>query len=169
MEYKNKKEQKKERQEKKETTQKIVEIALWIIAISIVAGVIFWVVTLPKLPQTEVISNTGIHWHSNLSIKINGENINIPAGVGIGAVHSPMHTHESDGTIHAEYSGVVREKDLTLGNFFKIWGKTFNSNEIMGNINGEGGTLKMLVNGVENTEFGEYVMKDGDNIEIIFE
>jgi len=170
MEYKNKKEHKKERQEKKESTRKILEISLWVIAIGIVIGVVFWVVTLPKLPQTEIISNTGVHWHPHLSIKINGENIEIPANIGIGgAVHNPMHTHEADGIIHAEYSGVVREKDLTLGNFFKIWGKTFNSNEIMGNIDGEGGKLKMLVNGVENKEFDKYVMKDNDNIEIIFE
>jgi hypothetical protein len=169
MENKNKKEVKKERQDKKESTKKIVGIILWIIAAVVIGGVVIWVVTLPKIPQSEIISSTGIHWHPHISIKIKGENVEIPAGIGIGAVHNPMHTHEPDGVVHMEYGGVVRERDTRIGNFFNVWGKDFSSKGIMGNVNGEGGTLKMLVNGVENTEFENYQMKDNDNIEIIFE
>jgi len=95
--------------------------------------------------------------------------VDIPTNIGIGAVHNPMHTHESDGTIHMEYGGLVHEKDVLLGNFFKTWGKDFSSEGIMGSINGEDGVLKMTVNGIENSEFENYSIKDGDRIEIVFE
>jgi hypothetical protein len=167
--YKNKKELKKERQEKGESFKKIKEVVLWVIAILFIGYGIFWLVTLPKLPQSEIISSTGIHWHPKVSITIKGEKVIIPAGIGIGAVHNPMHTHETDGTIHMEYGGVVREDDTRLGKFFDVWGEDFSGASITGNISGEGGTLKMMVNGVENFEFENYMMKDGDVIEIIFE
>lgn len=168
MDDKNKKELKKERQENKASNKKIKEITLWAIAIAVVVGGIFWLVTLPKLPQSKTVSNIGIHWHPKISVTIKGEKIDIPANIGIGAVHSPMHTHEADGVVHMEYGGVVRESDTILGKFFDTWGKDFSSKGIMGNIDGEDGIMSMKVNGVENSEFENYMMKDGDNIEIIF-
>ena len=168
-EHKNKKELKTERQEKSEFHKKTKEIILWIIAIGFILYGIFWLVTLPKLPQSEIVSNAGIHWHPKVSISIKGEKITVPAGIGIGAVHSPMHTHEADGTIHVEYGGVVRQYDITLGKFFNTWGKDFSSTSIMNNTSGDGGVLRMTVNGENNTEFENYPMKDGDKIEIIFE
>lgn len=169
MENKNKQKAKQEIQEKKKSLKKIKQAILWVVILSIVGYGIFWIVTLPKIPQSELISSTGIHWHSNISIIIKGEKVDIPTNIGIGAVHSPMHTHESDGTVHMEYSGLVRAKDVLLDNFFKTWGKDFNSKGIMGNINGKDGVLRMTVNGVENSEFENYSIKDGDTIEIIFE
>lgn len=166
---KNKKELKKERQEKSGSFKKIKEIILWVIAIGFILYGIFWLVTLPKLPKSQIVSNVGIHWHPNISIKIKGEKIIIPANIGIGAVHSPMHTHKEDGTIHMEYGGVVRQYDITLGKFFDTWGKDFSSTSIMGNKSGDGGVVRMTVNGENNTEFENYIMNDGDVIEIIFE
>jgi len=165
----NKKEIKKEKQDRKESNKKVKEVLIWVISLGLVGYAIFWVMTLPKLPQTAVISQSGIHWHPNISITIKGEKIEIPAGIGIGAVHNPMHTHEADGTVHMEYGGIVREKDTRVGNFFKVWGKDFDATGIMGNKVGVGGGMIMMVNGVENTEFDNYLMKDGDKIEIIFE
>ncbi len=168
IENKNKKELKKERQEKRMTGKKIIGIVLWAVVLVAIGGVILWVLMLPKLPQSEIVSNSGIHWHPKISISINGEDVEIPANIGIGAVHSPMHTHDTDGVIHMEYGGLVRAKDILLGNFFKTWGKEFSSGGIMGKINGKDGTLKMTVNGVENSEFENYSMKDGDIINITF-
>lgn len=167
--YKNKKEEKKERQEKAKSTKKIIWISLWVGVALVVLYGIFWIVTLPKLPQSKIISRNGLHWHPKISIIIKGEEVEIPASIGIGAVHRPMHTHKSDGTIHMEYNGVVRENTLRVGNFFDVWGKDFSADSILGNIAGEdGGTIKMLVNGKENTEFENYIMKDGDIIKIIY-
>ncbi len=45
----------------------------------------------------------------------------------------------------------------------------FNSDCILDNCNGLNGTLKMYVNGSENTEFNHYMPSDGDEIKIVFE
>ncbi len=165
----NKKEIKKERQDKKELIKKIRSIIVWAFIVGVVGYGVFWVVTLPKLPDSEIISENGIHSHANISIKIKGKEIEVPANIGIGAVHNPMHTHDPDGTVHMEYGGVVRGSDTLVGRFFDAWGKDFSSEGVMGNINGKDGVLKMTVNGVENSDFEKYSMKDGDAIEITFE
>ena len=117
-----------------------------------------------------IISRNGLHWHSNVNINILGETHGIPAGIGIEKLpHNPMHTHDSDNIIHMEFSGTVEKDDLRLGEFFKIWGKTFNKDCIFDKCSGLEGRLSMLVNSRENTEFENYIMQDEDKIEIIFE
>lgn len=126
----------------------------------IFAGITVWFfVSKSPSPESEIIARNGLHWHANLSVNIFGETQDIPAGLGLERLpHNPMHTHDRDGVIHMEFAGLVKENDLLLGNFFKIWRKTFPE-----------GQSKMLVNGKENSEFENYVMQDGDKIEIIFE
>jgi len=68
-----------------------------------------------------------------------------------------------------EFSGLCLEDDLRLGRFFEIWGKRFNKNCIFDKCSGPEGQLKMFVNGELNYEFENYMMKDGDKIEIIFD
>jgi len=117
----------------------------------------------------EIISKNGIHWHSRISIRVKGENIPIPANIGISGVHNPIHTHDADGVVHLEFSGIVADRNLRLKEFFRVWGKKFNKECIFDNCNGPGGQVKMLVNGEPNAEFENYIMKDGDVIEIIYE
>jgi len=121
---------------------------------------------------SEVISANGLHWHPTLEIYVKGEKQNIPANIGIGPHYvsmptfdssmrmTAMHTHEPDGTIHLEFSGRVAKDDITLGNFFRIWGKDMRS---------FGTTMTMTVNGIENTEYENYPMRDGDVIELRYE
>jgi hypothetical protein len=141
----------------------------WIVFGLLVVGLVVWIVTLPRVADGEFLSKTGIHYHPHLTITIKGENIPIPKDVGIGAVHNPVHTHDADGIVHLEFEGVVKKEDTKLGKFFEVWGKDFSKDSIMGNKTGAGGTVKMKVNGAENTEFENYLMKDGDKIEIIYE
>lgn len=141
----------------------------WIVFGLLVVGLIVWIATLPRIPESDIISNAGIHYHPHLSITIKGENVPIPAGIGMGAMEHSIHTHEPDGIVHLEFSGVVKKEDTKLGVFFKIWGKDFSKDSIMGHKTGDGGTVKFKVNGVENVEFENYLMKDGDKIEIIYE
>lgn len=109
-----------------------------------------------------------IHWHPHLRIEINGEDIFIPTDIGITqTVHYPIHTHDATGTIHMEIDAPTSE-NIRLAYFFKVWGKTFNESCIFEYCNGENGTVKMLVNGKPNTEYGNYIMHDGDKIEIIY-
>lgn len=133
-------------------------------------GLIIWYIAArPPAPQSEIISRNGIHWHPELSITIKGQEQEIPANLGIGIRHEPIHTHDSSGVLHLERQGLIREKDIKLARFFEIWGKQFNSDCIFDSCNGPAGTVKMFVNSQENTEFENYQMKDGDKIEIRYE
>ena len=117
-----------------------------------------------------------IHWHPKLTIIIKGEKQLIPTNIGIsigknmdnqisGMRMSPTHTHESDGTIHLENNKPwLKPETLTLGYFFEVWGKNFNSSCIFEYCSGENGKLTMTVNGKPNDEFDKYVMHDGDDI-----
>ena len=129
--------------------------------------------------ESEVISESGIHWHPELTILIKRQKQEIPADVGIGVQYrdnrwfDPMmqmtdiHTHDNSGTLHWEVmSGPVKKGHVKLGAFFEIWGKPFNTTQLFEYKNGESGTLTMLVNGQPNTAFETYVVKDGDKIEI---
>lgn len=116
-----------------------------------------------------VISTNGMHWHPKIAISIRGEDVPIPANIGLIGGHNPMHTHETDGTIHLEYEGIVREGDIRLGKFFELWGKEFNSNQIFENTNSDTEQVRMYVNGEENTEFDNYLLQETDLIEVKFE
>lgn len=151
-------------------------IVLWAIILLAVAAGIGGIYALynyiqkqPRTPASAIISRNGIHWHSKLSIYINSVEQEIPANIGIGARHQPIHTHDASGVIHLEFQAVVAEKDTTLGKFFKIWNKQFNQNCIFDSCGNENQRIKMLVNGKENTEFDNYQMQDNDKIEIRYE
>ncbi len=129
----------------------------------------WYVVTRPDVPAAEAISHTGLHWHPELAISIHGKREAIPASIGLGALHNPVHTHDDDNVIHLEFQGLVRKDDLRVGEFFEVWGKTFNRDQILDYRNGPEGTVKMLVNGQPNDQFENYVMQDKDKIEIRYE
>lgn len=156
---------------KKKQQQHTKNTLLWgIPAILIVIGI--WLVA--RSPQTAniddpIISRSGIHWHPNLEIWIKGERVTIPANIGLGPVHSDMHTHKENDQIHLEMSRAVRESDTELGMFFDVWGKEFNSQCIIDACNSDEGVVRMFVNGEENTEFERYHMRDGDKIQIRYE
>ena len=68
-----------------------------------------------------------------------------------------------------EMQGVVIKDDTKLAYFFRVWGKDFNSTKLFDKTNGPDGTVKMMVNGQENKEFENYLMKDSDRIEVRYE
>lgn len=117
----------------------------------------------------DIISKNGIHTHAVLQIFDHDTQIDIPANIGLLGGHNPMHTHDPDGTIHMEYEGLVTKDDIKLGRFFEVWKKDFSSKQVLGLVNGEGGTVKMFVNKVINDQFEDYEMQDGDIIEIRYE
>ena len=131
-----------------------------------------------KTQNVNGIPQQPIHWHPKLKIIIKGEEQFIPPNIGIsignnidnqisGMRMSPTHTHESDGTIHLENNRPWQKPEtLTLGYFFKTWGKNFNSSCIFEYCNNENGTLIMTANGKPNYEFEVYTMHDKDKIVI---
>jgi len=132
--------------------------ALGFIAVFVVVvGVLGFSLQSSPAEQGSVLSQNGLHWHARLSVRVNGEAVDIPTNMGLGAVHNPIHTHDDEpGLIHMEFGGRVTQSDLALQKFFDVWGKNF------------GTARSMTVNGKENTEFENYHMQDNDVIEISY-
>ncbi len=126
-----------------------------------------------NVPDDQILAKAGLHWHPKLTITINGEKKELDNSIGMaGNIHQEMHTHDEDykqGVIHMEMKGVVTKDETKLGRFFQVWGKDFNSNKILDKEATTAGMIKMSVNGQQNNEFENYLMKDGDNIEIKYE
>lgn len=118
-----------------------------------------------KIPENEIISRNGLHWHPRLTITIQDKELEIPANIGLGLTESPIHTHDALGEIHLEFTGLVTQDDIRLKKFFKVWKKPFNQNQILDYT----GRVRFLVNGQENHDYGEYIMRDKDKLEIIAE
>ncbi|MEK6872460.1 MAG: hypothetical protein AABW90_00425 [Nanoarchaeota archaeon] len=164
----------------------VKKIRNWII-VFVILGLIVWgvIALIPKNNVKELnvdiegsnvsIPTGAVHWHPKLTIKIDDERINIPANIGIsvgkvvdtslsGMRMSPTHTHETDGTIHLENNNPSSKPEtFTLGYFFYVWDKQFNSSCIF-EYCADKGELKMYVNGKENAEFQNYIMRDEDEI-----
>ena len=130
-------------------------ITLGILGIALV-GFMVWVYTLPKVSVSELIASDGIHWHPHLAIVEKGKSVSIPANIGIGAVHNPVHTHDDTGTIHLEFGGRVRKEDIMLVRFFEVWGKKFE------------GVPVVKINNATSTDGMNLLMHDGDKIEVDF-
>jgi hypothetical protein len=86
------------------------------------------------------------HVHAHLSLFVRGEQIAIPAGVGI---QSPVvtdgyvtfdrtkcfyevHTHDASGIIHL-HANAGRVLPITLGQLFAVWGRTLSREDVAGN------------------------------------
>lgn len=125
--------------------------------IGLIGALAWYLASRPSSPAAELIARRGLHWHAELAIFVNGQKQEIPADVGLGVTHNPVHTHDDSGLIHLEFSGAVRPDDIKLGQFFQAWNKNLE----------DFGTLdKMTVNGQENSERQNYVLRDGDKIEL---
>ncbi len=123
-----------------------------------------------KGTDAEVVSEKAVHLHPKLEISINGQKQEIPANLGLAPTHAAIHTHDATGELHYESSiAPVKKGHLKLARFFEIWGKTFTSNQILDTQKAEGDKLTMLVNDKEVSDYENYIVKDGDKIEIRFE
>jgi len=141
----------------------------WGTLLVIIAGIV-WLFTLPKIPRDQVASYGGLHWHPHLSIKVYGKEIQIPANVGTTGEHVERpHTHDANNILHYEIPGIALVKDTTLKKFFDVWGKKLSSTCLVDECATGTSTVKMFVNGVPNTLYENYPIKDKDEIELILE
>lgn len=168
--------------ERKHLMKRVTQIAAGVLIVGGLGALIWYFGSHFSAPESGIISRKGIHWHPELRIIIKGEAITIPANIGIGMqyagrpLYDPMmlmtnmHTHDDSGTLHWEVmQGPIKKEDVRLANFFAIWGKKFDENCILESCNGPEGTMTMLVNGKDNTEFQNYLVNDKDKIEIRYE
>ena len=114
-----------------------------------------------NVPKGDIVSEEGVHWHPTLEMYIKGQKSSIPPNIGVAGGEMKIHTHTDMPKLHYEYSAGPVTKDMVkLGAFFATWGKTFNVNQLLDTQ----GTVRMQVNGKDNTEFESYIVKDGDKI-----
>lgn len=140
----------------------------------------------PAISKSDIVSEKGIHWHPTLAIYIKGEKQTIPTGIGVGPKYASskwydsmmsmtdVHTHDdtADGKLHWEVMDnmtPVTKDHVRLGTFFEIWGRPFSATQILDSQNGPDGSVKMTVNGQPNTDYQNYLVHDGDKIEIRYE
>jgi hypothetical protein len=100
-------------------------------------------------------------WAARISILIFGELQQIPAGVGIvdNETTQKVYTLDYDNIIYKD-----TDEQVTLGEFFNIWGENFNSTCILDYCNNENSSMVMYVNGVANTDYELYTIQNQDNI-----
>lgn len=94
------------------------------------------------------------HVHAHLSLFVNGEQIAIPAGLGVvnpvyanGYVNFDLtkcfyeiHTHDATGVIHL-HANAGANRPLTLGQVFDVWGQTLSRDDVAG----QRGTVTVFV------------------------
>ncbi len=107
---------------------------------------------------------TALHTHQHLDIIINGQNMPIPANVGVGSYFiSPLHIHDNTSVLHVE-SPVV--KTFTLGQFFEEWGVKLDNNCIGNYCTDTNNKFVIAVNGTPVDEPQNYVLNQHDEIEL---
>lgn len=111
--------------------------------------------------------NLSLHIHPHLEIIVNGEKQVIPANVGVlpGCMR-PVHTHDQTGTVHIEWK---KPRDFALGDFFRVWGETFNQSQILDFQADENHEVIMTVNSQRSEGYENLIMRDGDRIAIIYQ
>ncbi len=139
------------------------KITIFLIVLAIIGFIVWLTSASSKVSEEQIVSRFGLHWHPTITMYVKGQKLEIPSNIGLESNHKPIHTHIEDaqaGVIHLEFQGVVKKSDITLSQFFQNWNKEIGS---------FGSNMKMTVNGIENTEYGNYVMKENDKIELRFE
>ena len=63
---------------------------------------------------------------------------------------SPLHTHDSSGTIHVEST---EYRNYTLGQFLNIWGKPL-----------EGSKVILFIDGNSTENYSNYILKDREKM-----
>jgi hypothetical protein len=140
---------------KRETKKQLMSIfVLLVFSGSIVTYALLYI-----FPQQEKQTN----WRARLIISIFEQPQIIPAGIGVvNETKAKLYTLDDDGIIYKTV-----QEDVTLGDFFEIWGKNFNSTCIFNYCNNENHSMRMYVwNGkwVENFDYDLYVIRNGDTI-----
>lgn len=79
---------------------------------------------------------------------------------------SPLHTHDTSGTIHVEAS-VTRA--FTLGEFFAVWGQPLGPQRTVDLVPDANHTLTMTVDGVASQAWGNLVLADNQQVEVHYD
>jgi hypothetical protein len=143
---------------KKETKKQIATIFILIIFLG--SSLAFALIS--AFPSENQVNT----WRAKLVIIIFGEQQQIPVDIGLtNQTKAKLYTLNSDGIIYKDVS-----EDANLGDFFQIWGKTFNSTCIFDYCNNANNSMRMYIytgdKQVENYDYEYYVIQNNDIIVI---
>lgn len=114
-----------------------------------------------NIDSSQVVGATGVpcltsekfHLHPHLTILVDGEEVPVPANVGVFSdCTQELHTHEADGIIHVESD---RDKGYTFTNFLNVLGLVLEQ---------PGYILRLTVDGKFNENNPNFVLEDGQEI-----
>mgnify|MGYP001565829406 CR=1 FL=1 len=110
---------------------------------------------------------TKFHIHPHLEIVVNGKKQEIPANIGVKLTcMNALHTHDNSGTVHVE---APEKRDFTLSDFFAVWNKTYNKDQILDYKVDDRRVIRQTVNGEELQDYENTALRDGDQIVIFYE
>jgi hypothetical protein len=113
-------------------------------------------------------SDSAYHIHAVLRVYVNGQQVEVPAEIGIGPEGrflAPLHTHDTSGVIHMESSQAY---PFTLAQFFAIWGVKFTNTQLGAYVADGANVLALYVNGTRVPDPVGYVMKPHDHILVAY-
>lgn len=85
------------------------------------------------------------HIHAELMIFVNGQQVTVPANIGIEQdCLYWLHTHDTSGIIHVE---APKKDTYTLGQFFEIWGEPLDSTHLLDKTATDNQSIIAYVNG----------------------
>lgn len=94
---------------------------------------------------------TDLHFHLHLDVFVHGEEVTVPADVGINAgagFLASIHTHDDSGLLHIESPA---GRIYSLGQVFDVWGVRFGAGCLGGLCDGDDGEVRVFVGGEEVT------------------
>jgi hypothetical protein len=119
--------------------------------------------------ECNLMEQSVFHIHAHMDIIINGVNFLLPSQIGIpGKCFYWLHTHDESGIIHIE---APVHRDFTLGQFFDIWNKKFNSDQIFSYVANANNPLTIYVNGTKvpsGTNYRDIKLHAHDEIAIVY-
>ena len=143
--------------------QHTLKIVIPVAAAAVVLGIVFG---MQSGEQGSMGTKMVMHIHPQISAIVSGQPINVPENVGIDKTlwkdhsldkfgmqgMSPLHTHDSSGTIHVESSV---NRDYTLGEFLDVWGGL---DTVSGKI------LKVTVDSQPVSDWRNHILSDKEQI-----
>lgn len=121
--------------------------------------------TVPCIDQTQPIKES---FSFHVSININGKTYPVETNIGhdYGQCLHTIYTNNSTGTVFVRSN---TSQNYTLGDFFRVWHKTFNQDQIFDYKVDNSHSIRVLVNGSDMNTFDNTVIKPADSIEVIYQ
>lgn len=144
----------------------------WVLYLIIWLPIIL-LVLLTVFKTDRVSSNTtkNVHWHIPITYELCGDETQLKDSWN----HGTLHGHD-DAKIHVEGFVDSANRKETLGAFFDSANISFSENNIWSYINGNScvwsenpWTLSVIINGIENFEYRNYMLNNKDEITVIFQ